>query len=88
MTAIALLCATLEVKPTPFCLLDEIDASLDDINTKRLMQVIARLAQDTQFILITHSKETMLAVDTLYGVTMPEHGVSQLINVELSDIES
>lgn len=88
LTAIALLCATLEVKPTPFCLLDEIDASLDDINTKRLMQVIARLAQDTQFILITHSKETMLAVDTLYGVTMPEHGVSQLINVELSDIES
>lgn len=88
LTAIALLCATLEVKPTPFCLLDEIDASLDDVNTRRLMQVIARLASDTQFILITHSKETMLAVDTLYGVTMPEHGVSQLITVELSDIES
>ena len=88
LTAIALLCATLEVKPTPFCILDEIDASLDDVNTKRFMQVISRLAVDTQFILITHSKETMLAVDTLYGVTMPEHGISQLLSVELSDVES
>lgn len=87
LTAIALLCATLEVKPTPFCLLDEIDASLDDVNTRRFMQVIARLSHATQFILITHSKETMLAVDTLYGVTMQEHGVSQLITIELNDGE-
>lgn len=88
LTAIALLCATLEVKPTPFCLLDEIDASLDDVNTRRFMQVISRLAKETQFILITHSKETMMAVDTLYGVTMQEQGVSQLITVELSDTDS
>lgn len=88
LTAIALLCATLEVKPTPFCLLDEIDASLDDVNTRRFMQVIARLAHATQFILITHSKETMLAVDTLYGVTMQERGVSQLITIELNDGDS
>ncbi|NLY54726.1 MAG: chromosome segregation protein SMC [Firmicutes bacterium] len=87
LTAIALLCATLEVKPTPFCLLDEIDASLDDANIRRFMRVISRLAQNTQFIIITHSKETMLAVDTLYGVTMPEQGVSQLIAVELTDEE-
>ncbi len=88
LTAIALLCAILEVKPTPFCLLDEIDASLDDVNIRRLMRVISRLSKDTQFILITHSKETMLAVDTLYGVTMPEQGVSQLISIELTDPES
>ncbi|NLW17676.1 MAG: chromosome segregation protein SMC [Firmicutes bacterium] len=88
LTAIALLCATLEVKPTPFCLLDEIDASLDDVNTRRFMRVISRLAKETQFILITHSKETMMAVDTLYGVTMPEQGVSQLISVELSNEEN
>ena len=87
LTALALLCATLEVKPTPFCVLDEIDASLDETNTRRFMQVISRLAEQTQFIIITHAKETMLAVDTLYGVTMPEQGISQLISVNLSDVD-
>ena len=85
LTAVALLCAVLSVKPTPFCVLDEIDAPLDDVNTRRLMQVIKRLAEQTQFVVITHSKETMLAADTLYGVTMPERGISQLISVRLTE---
>lgn len=85
LTAVALLCAVLEIKPTPFCVLDEIDAPLDDANTRRLMQVVRRLSSETQFLLITHSKETMMGSDTLYGVTMPERGVSQLISVKLTE---
>jgi chromosome segregation protein len=85
LTAVALLCAVLQVKPTPFCILDEIDAPLDDANIRRLMQVVKRLAEETQFVMITHSKETMLAADTLYGVTMPARGVSQVISVKLSE---
>lgn len=85
MTAVALVCAVLQVKPTPFCVLDEIDAPLDDANTRRLMRVVKRLAEQTQFVIITHSKETMLAADTLYGITMPERGVSQVISVKLAE---
>ncbi len=85
LTAVALLCAVLEIKPTPFCVLDEIDAPLDDANTRRLMKVVRRLSSETQFLLITHSKETMLGSDTLYGVTMPERGISQLISVKLTE---
>lgn len=85
LTAIALLSAVLEIKPTPFCILDEIDAALDDANIRRFMQVVQRLAVNTQFIIITHSKETMLAADTLYGITMPEQGISRLFSVKLED---
>ncbi len=85
LTAVALLCAVLEVKPTPFCVLDEIDAPLDDANIRRLMPVVKRLAEETQFVMITHSKETMIAADTLYGVTMPARGVSQVISVKLTE---
>jgi len=86
MAAIALLCAVLKVKPTPFCILDEIDAPLDDANVERLIPVLKELCATTQFLLITHTKGTMMASDTLYGVTMPEQGVSKVLAVKVSEI--
>lgn len=88
MVAVALLCAVLRVKPTPFCILDEIDAPLDDANVGRLMPVLHELCATTQFLIITHTKGTMMAADTLYGVTMPEQGISKVLAVKVSDIAS
>ena len=88
MVAVALLCAVLKVKPTPFCILDEIDAPLDDANVERLIPVLKELSATTQFLLITHTKGTMMASDTLYGVTMPEQGVSRVLAVKVSEIAS
>ncbi|MBS3938020.1 MAG: chromosome segregation protein SMC [Peptococcaceae bacterium] len=86
LVAIALVCAVLKVKPTPFCVLDEIDAPLDDANVERLIAVLRDLSSLTQFLLITHTKGTMMASDVLYGVTMPEQGVSKILTVRISDI--
>ncbi len=85
LTVLALLFAVHEIKPTPFCVLDEIDASLDDNNLDILTKFLRNYASRTQFIVITHRQKTMLAADTFYGVTMPEPGVSQLITVKLDD---
>lgn len=82
LTAIAILFAILKVKPTPFCVLDEIEAALDDANVTRYAQYLKGFAQNTQFIIVTHRKGTMEVADALYGVTMQEHGVSKLISVE------
>ncbi|EKP93704.1 chromosome segregation protein SMC [Thermaerobacter subterraneus] len=85
LTAIALLLALIRVKPTPFCLLDEIDAALDDRNVDRFARYLRRFS-GTQFIVITHQKGTMAAADTLYGVTMPESGVSRVVSVRLAEV--
>ena len=83
LTAISLLFAIYLVKPSPFCILDEIDAPLDDANVDRFLRVIRRFSENTQFIVVTHNKKTMEAADRLHGITMEETGVSQLMSVEL-----
>jgi chromosome segregation protein len=83
MTAIALLFALYQVKPSPFCVFDEVDAPLDDASIDRFNRVIRMHSQNTQFILITHNRRTMEIADNLYGVTMEEEGVSKLVSVRL-----
>ena len=87
LTAISLLFAILNLKPSPFCLLDEIEAALDDSNVKRFAKYLKKLAKDTQFIMITHRRNTMAAADILYGITMQEKGVSTLVSVSLIENE-
>ncbi|MEM7051159.1 MAG: chromosome segregation protein SMC [Acidobacteriota bacterium] len=87
LTAIALLFALFQTKPSPFCILDEVDAPLDDVNTLRFVELVREMAGETQFIVITHNKLTMEAASTLYGVTMEEKGVSKLVAVELEDVQ-
>ena len=86
-TAIALLFAILKVNPTPFCILDEIEAALDEVNVSRVGEYVKRLSDDTQFILITHRRGTMVIGDKLYGITMPQRGISQAIEVSVNEIE-
>ena len=85
--AIALYFAILKVRPTPFCMLDEIDAALDDRNVERFATYLRGLSQKTQFIVITHRRGTMEASDVLYGVTMQEQGVSKLLRLDLNQME-
>jgi len=87
MTAIALLFAILKLRPAPFCILDEIEASLDDANVYKFAEYIKKLADTTQFIVITHRKGTMEASDALYGITMQEHGVSSVVSLKLGDVD-
>jgi chromosome segregation protein len=72
------------VKPSPFCVLDEVDAPLDEANVARYNDLVRSMTDRSQFILITHHKRTMQMVDVLYGVTMPESGVSKLVSVKMS----
>ncbi len=83
MTAVALLFALYLVKPAPFCVLDELDAPLDDANVDRFIDLLDGFSEDTQFIVVTHNRRTMEAANRLYGVTMTEHGVSALASVSL-----
>ncbi|MGB3544407.1 AAA family ATPase, partial [Rubrivirga sp.] len=87
LTATALLFAIYLVKPSPFCILDEVDAPLDDANVARFMNLIRSFADSTQFILVTHNKLTMEAADRMYGVTMPTPGVSRLVGVQFDGFE-
>lgn len=87
LTAVTLLFAILQLKPSPFCILDEIDAALDEANINRYTNYLKRSYKDTQFIIITHRKTTMEIADVLYGVTMEEDGISKLISVKLKDYE-
>ncbi len=85
--AIALLFAILKVNPTPFCILDEIEAALDEVNVFRFGEYIKRLGDETQFILITHRRGTMEVGNRLYGVTMPQRGISQALELNVNEIE-
>ena len=87
LTAISLLFAIQNLKPSPFCLLDEIEAALDDSNVGRFAKYLHKLTKNTQFIVITHRRGTMAAADRLYGITMQEKGVSTLVSVNLIDKE-
>ncbi len=87
LTAIALLFAILNVRPVPFCILDEVEAALDEANVDRFGKYLELYRDKTQFILITHKKKTMEYADILYGVTMQESGVSKLVSVKLSDLK-
>ena len=87
-TAIALLFAILRMKPTPFCLLDEIEAALDDANVYRFGEYLRKFSENTQFIMVTHRKGTMEASDTMYGVTMQEHGVSKVVSMKMGEMAS
>jgi chromosome segregation protein len=86
MTAIGLIMAIFKSKPSPFCILDEVDAALDDANVERFTSVIKEFQQNTQFIMITHHKRSMTIADLLYGVTMEESGVSKRMSVRFEDV--
>ena len=85
LTALSLLIALFRIRPSPFCILDEVDAPLDDANVERLADLVAAMTDHTQFVMITHNRRTMQRADLLYGVTMEEPGVSKVVSVRLED---
>ncbi|MCK2019497.1 chromosome segregation protein SMC [Peribacillus frigoritolerans] len=88
LTAIALLFSILKVRPVPFCILDEVEAALDEANVVRFSQFLRKFSRETQFIVITHRKGTMEEADVLYGITMQESGVSKLVSVRMEESEN
>lgn len=84
MTAVALLFAIYMVRPSPFCILDEVDAPLDESNINCFIRVLDRFVKQSQFIIITHNKRTIAKADVLYGVTMEQRGVSKLVGMKLT----
>jgi chromosome segregation protein len=88
LTATALLLAILRVRPAPFCVLDEVDAALDERNVGRFTQALRELTDRTQFVVITHNRGTIEAADMLYGVSMDDAGVSKVISLRLADLDA
>ena len=88
LVAISIYFAILAVNPAPFCILDEIEAALDDANVSRFAQYLRRVSDKTQFIVITHRRGTMEAANVLYGVTMQEDGVSKLLKLDLEQVDA
>jgi chromosome segregation protein len=86
LTAIALICAIISANPSPFVILDEVDAALDEANSERLAKILDDLSHKTQFIAITHNRALMRQASVLYGVTMGDDGASKLLSVKLEDI--
>ncbi len=87
LTAIALLFSILKIRPVPFCVLDEVEAALDEANVQRFSHYLRAFSQETQFIVITHRQGTMQGADVLYGVTMQESGVSKIVSVKLENTQ-
>ena len=87
LTSIALICAILNCNPSPFVVLDEVEAALDEANTARFVSIMGELSSQSQFIVITHNRVTMHAADALYGVTMGGDGVSKLLSVKIQEAE-
>ena len=87
LTAVAIIFSLFLIKPTPFCMLDEVDAPLDDANIDRFADMVAEMSKNSQFIIITHSKRTMATADIMHGITMQEPGVSTLVSVRVSDYQ-
>jgi chromosome segregation protein len=88
LTAVSLIFAIFQIKPSPFCILDEVDAPLDEANVARYNELVRSMTDRSQFILITHVKRTMQMVDVLYGVTMPEAGISKIVSVKMNESQS
>jgi chromosome segregation protein len=86
LTCVALLLAIFRSRPSPFCVLDEVDAALDEANIERFLAVLREFLAWTQFIVVTHSKKTMVGAETLYGITMQESGVSKRVSVRFEDV--
>lgn len=87
LTSIALICAIMATNPSPFVVLDEVDAALDESNSRKFAEIIGTLADKTQFVVVTHNRATMMQASVLYGVTMGDDGVSQLLSVDFADVE-
>jgi len=87
LTAIALISAIISANPSPFVVLDEVDAALDEANSERLAKILDDLSSKTQFIVITHNRASMRKASVLYGVTMQADGISQLLSVKLDDVK-
>ena len=87
MTAVALLFSLFKVKPSPFCVMDELDAALDDANINRFVSALKGFLTQSQFVLITHSRQTIAAADVIYGVTMETRGISKLVSMQFADYE-
>ena len=85
LAALSLLLALFRIKPSPFCILDEVDAPLDDANVERLADLVHAMTDHTQFVMVTHNRRTMARADLLYGVTMEEPGVSKVVSVRLEE---
>ena len=87
MTAVALLFSLFKVKPSPFCVLDELDAALDDSNISRFVETLKTFVLDSQFVIITHNRQTIAQAAVIYGVTMESRGISKIVSMQFSDFE-